>query len=111
MKICIAAQGNTLDARVEERFGRASYFIVIESETGEHEVLENSFAAAAGGVGPKAAQILVKHGVEALISGQVGDNARGVLTASGIVMYVFRGGGTVRDVFDLYRKNALERAG
>ncbi|RPJ53180.1 MAG: dinitrogenase iron-molybdenum cofactor biosynthesis protein, partial [Methanobacteriota archaeon] len=90
---------------------RAPYFIVIESETGEYEALENSFAGGAGGVGPKTAQMLVRHGVEALISGQVGDNARDVLTASGIAMYVYRGSGTVRDAFDLYRNNALERAG
>lgn len=111
MKICITAQGTTLDSPVEERFGRAPYFICIESETGGYEAVENSAAAGSGGVGPKAAQILVRRGVNALISGQVGGNARDVLSASGIAMYVYRGGGTVRDAFNLFRDNALEHAG
>jgi predicted Fe-Mo cluster-binding NifX family protein len=111
MNICITAQGATLDARVEERFGRAPFFIFIDSETGDFEAVENSAAADSGGVGPKAAQVLVRHGVSALISGQVGGNARDILSASGIAMYVYRGGGTVRYALNLFRDNALGRAG
>ena len=110
MKICITSQGKTLEDRAEERFGRAAYFIVIDSETGRYEAIENSAAAGAGGVGPKAAQVLIRHGVEALVSGQVGGNAREVLAASGIALYVCHGG-TVRDAFDRFRANTLERAG
>ena len=84
MKICITAQGATLDSPVEERFGRAPYFIIVESETGSFEAMQNPYANGAGGVGPKAAQILIAHDVKALISGQVGGNAREVLVAAGL---------------------------
>jgi predicted Fe-Mo cluster-binding NifX family protein len=111
MMICITAQGRTLDTPAEERFGRAPYFIIIETETSAFEALENKFAAGAGGVGPKAAQLLIDRGVKALVSGQVGGNAREVLIAADIAMYAYRGNGTVRDAFEQFLKNILKRVG
>lgn len=111
MKICITAQGPTLDAKAEERFGRAPYFIFIDLDNEGIEVLENQFAAGAGGVGPKSAQLLIDRGVKALISGQVGGNAREALVAAGIAMYSYRGNGTARDAYEQFKNNTLERTG
>jgi len=111
MKVCITAQGPTPSARTEERFGRAPYFIIMDTGTRSVEALENRFAEAYGGVGPKAAQLLIAHGVEALVSGQVGGNAREVLAAAGIAMYVYRAGGSVMDAFEKFIGNQLEPAG
>ncbi|MDD5143538.1 MAG: NifB/NifX family molybdenum-iron cluster-binding protein [Methanoregula sp.] len=110
MKICFTAKGTTLDAQTEERFGRAPYFILVESETGSFEAIQNPFADGGGGVGPKAAQVLIANHVRALVSGQVGGNAREVLAAAGIVMYTYRDGGTVRDAFDQFSKKTLEQS-
>ena len=110
MKVCITAQGATLESPLEDRFGRAPYFIIVESENGSFEAIQNPYAAGAGGVGPKAAQILIAHDVKALISGQVGGNAREVLVAAGIAMYTYRAGGSVKDAFEQFKKNALERS-
>jgi predicted Fe-Mo cluster-binding NifX family protein len=109
MKICITAQGATPDAPAEQRFGRAPYFIIMDSETGAFDAIPNQFAGGAGGVGPKAAQVIIDHGVNALISGQLGGNARAVLDAAGIALYVYRSGGSVRDAFRLFGTNDLER--
>jgi len=111
MKVCITAQGPTPAARVEERFGRAPYFILMDTSTRSFEALENRYAEAYGGVGPKAAQLLIAHGVEALVSGQVGGNARYVLAAAGVAVYVYRSGGSVMDAFEKFMGNLLERAG
>jgi len=111
MKLCITAQGTTLDAPTEERFGRAPYFIILDSESGSFEAIRNPFAEGGGGVGPKAAQLLIARGATALISGQVGGNAREVLAAAGIAMYTYRAGKTVGDAVDQFMKNALERSG
>ena len=110
MKVCFTAKGTTLDALMEERFGRAPYFILVESETGSFEAIQNPFADGGGGVGPKAAQVLIANTVKALVSGQVGGNAREVLTAAGIALYTYRAGGSVRDAFDRFLKNTLERS-
>jgi predicted Fe-Mo cluster-binding NifX family protein len=111
MKICITSQGSTLDAPVEERFGRAPYFMIIDTETGSSEAIENPFAGATGGVGPKAAQLLIARKVAALVSGMVGGNAREVLMAAGIQMYTYQSGGSVKDALEQFTNNKLERAG
>ena len=110
MKVCITAQGATLESPAEDRFGRAPYFIVVESENGSFEAIKNPYADGSGGVGPKAAQVLIAHHVKALVSGQVGGNAREVLAAAGIAMYTYRAGGSVRDAFDRFSKNTLEQS-
>lgn len=111
MKVCITSKGATLDSPAEERFGRAPYFIIIESETGAFEAIQNPLVDGAGGVGPKAAQVLISHDVKALISGMVGGNAREALAAAGIAMYTYRDGGTVKDAFDKFTASTLERSG
>ena len=110
MKLCFTAKGATLDSLSEDRFGRAPYFIIVESENGSFEAIQNPYADGSGGVGPKAAQILIAHDVKALISGQVGGNARDVLAAAGIAMYTYKAGGSVKDAFDQFTKNNLIRS-
>jgi len=110
MKVCFTARGTTLDSPMEERFGRAPYFILVERETGSFEAIQNPYADGGGGVDPKAAQVLIANHVKALVSGQVGGNAREVLAAAGIAMYTYRAGGSVRDAFDRFSKNSLEQS-
>lgn len=110
MKLCFTAKGSTLDSLSEDRFGRAPYFIILDSEKGSFEAIQNPFADGAGGVGPKAAQVLIAHDVKALISGQVGGNAREVLAAAGIAMYTYDAGGSIKDAFDQFTKNTLIRS-
>ena len=109
MKICITAQGATPDAMVEERFGRAPYFIFMDSETESFEAVANPFADGAGGVGPKAAQLILDRQAAVLISGLLGENARAVLESAGVAMYAYRSGGSVKDAFGEFKKNTLER--
>ena len=111
MKVCFTAKGTTLDALMEERFGRAPYFILVESENGSFEAIKNPYADGGGGVGPKAAQVLIANNVKALVSGQVGGNAQEVLAAAGIAMYTYRTGGSVKDALDQFTKNTLARSG
>jgi predicted Fe-Mo cluster-binding NifX family protein len=111
MKICITSQGPALDSLAEERFGRAPYFMIIDTETGSVEAIENQFAGATGGVGPKAAQLLIARKLAALVSGMVGGNAREVLMAAGIGMYTYRAGGTVKDALEQFTSNKVERSG
>ena len=111
MKICITAKGATPDAKVEERFGRAPYFILMDSETGSFEAVANPYAEGAGGVGPKAAQLIIDRKAGALISGMLGGNAQAVLVSAGVALFAYRASGSVKDAFGEFKKNALERVG
>ena len=105
MKVCITAQGATPDALIDERFGRAPYFILMDTASGTWEALSNPFAAGGGGVGPKAAQLLIAHGAKALITGQVGGNAQEVLVAAGISIHTTTGSKTARQACEEFEKS------
>lgn len=41
MKVAVTAQDRTLDSLVDPRFGRARYFLLIDTETGNFTVHDN----------------------------------------------------------------------
>jgi predicted Fe-Mo cluster-binding NifX family protein len=84
MKVAISAVGPTLDAGIDPRFGRCQQFIIADPDTGDYEVLTNSSAMSGGGAGISAAQMIIKAGVKAVITGNCGPNAHQVLSAAGI---------------------------
>ena len=101
MKIGVSAKGGSLDAEVEERFGRCPYFVIQDSESDKIEVVANPSAEATGGAGTRAAQALAQHGAEVILTGHVGPNARRALDESGIE--VSEGAkGKVRNAVDGY---------
>ena len=87
MKLCISSSGRDMGSKVDPSFGRAPFFLIIETETMAVEVVENSAAEAGHGAGIAAAQIVSDRGVEAVLSGFVGPNAFNALKASGIKIF------------------------
>jgi predicted Fe-Mo cluster-binding NifX family protein len=110
MKVCITSKGPSPDDMMEERFGRSPYFIFFDTESGEWKAVENAFAAAPGGVGPRAAQTLIDNGATAVVTGNVGGNALGALRAAGISVYFFRESGTVNAAFQQFKDGKLTKA-
>ncbi len=110
MKIAISATGPTLDAEIDPRFGRCRQFIIADPETGEFEAVDNSSGEAAGGAGISAAQMIVKRGVEAVLTGNCGPNAHQVLSATGIKV-ITGVSGKVRDAIGEYRLGTYSAAG
>ena len=108
MIVCITARAAGTDAPVEERFGRAPYFVFVDTKTGKSESVENPLIDAAGGVGPRAVQVLAEHGATTLITGQVGGNAAKALASGGIRVYACRGGGSVADALAAYTAGDLQ---
>jgi predicted Fe-Mo cluster-binding NifX family protein len=101
MKIAVTAKGGSLNAQMDERFGRCEYFVIVDSETMRFNAVFNPSAAASGGAGPSAAREISRHGAEVLITGNVGGNAQQALDAAGIKV-VTMAGGTVKEVVEKY---------
>lgn len=110
MKICVTATGNTLDAPVDPRFGRAPYFVIVDSETMAFEAVPNMAAGAMSGAGIQAAQTIARKGVNVLITGNVGPNAFQALSSAGIRIVV-GAYGTVREVIEKYNRGELRETG
>jgi predicted Fe-Mo cluster-binding NifX family protein len=87
MKICITSMGETLESRVDDRFGRAPYFLIVDTETKEFHAVKNTALIAGRGAGIVAAQILSDLGAKALLTGIVGPNAFQAMKAARIKVY------------------------
>ena len=107
MKIAISAQSDKIDSLIDPRFGRAKYFIVADTESGEFSVHDNAVNLnAAQGAGIQAAKNVADIGVGAVVTGNVGPKAFATLTAAGVVVYTGFSG-TVRDALRALNSGAL----
>ena len=89
MKIVVSATGQTLKDELDPRFGRAKFFVLVDSETGEATAHDNAQNLnAAQGAGLQAAETVSRLGVGAVISGNVGPKAFRALNAAGIKMFL-----------------------
>jgi predicted Fe-Mo cluster-binding NifX family protein len=107
MKICVTTVADSLDAQVDQRFGRCQYFLIVDSETMESEAISNESSFAAHGAGIQAAQTVANSGVKVVITGNVGPNAFRVLSAAGIKI-VSGASGSVRNAVEKYKKGKLQ---
>ena len=87
MKICITSTGKSLESPIDPRFGRCSYFLIVDSETLQFEAIQNIAANAAGGAGIHATQIIAKKGVNLLLTRNVGPKAFQALSSACIKIY------------------------
>jgi predicted Fe-Mo cluster-binding NifX family protein len=110
MKICVSATANNLEAQLDPRFGRCLYLIIVDSETMQFEAIPNMAAGATGGAGIQAAQTIADKGAKVVITGNVGPNAFGALSAAGIEI-VTGASGTVKEVVEKFKKGELGKTG
>ena len=106
-KIAVASSGKTLESQVDPRFGRCPYFLIVDSETEEFEVMENTAGQAFRGAGISAAQMVANKEVGAVIAGNFGPNAVNVLISSGIKIFSV-GGVTVKEALKQYKEGKLQ---
>jgi len=110
MKLCITSQGRELSSQVDQRFGRARYFIIYDQESGETEVIDNQQNVnAAGGAGVQSGTTVAQTGCEWVISGHVGPKALSVLQAAGVKLAV-GATGTVEEAIQAFQDGELEPA-
>jgi predicted Fe-Mo cluster-binding NifX family protein len=108
MKIAVTAKTNNLESEIDPRFGRCSYFLIIDIDTMSFESISNESSMVSGGAGIQAAQTVAKAGVELVITGNMGPNAFQTLSAAGVM--VFTGAnGTIKDAVESYKKGKLKK--
>ena len=109
MKIAVTSTGPDLDSQVESRFGRCSYFLIVDSETFEFETVENPNVALGGGAGIQSAQLLANRGVQTVLTGNCGPNAFATLGAAEIQV-IIGVGGVVRQAVEQFKQGAFSGA-
>ncbi len=110
MKVAVTSYGNNLESEVDQRFGRSSWFVVVDTATGKYEAVSNKQNLnAAQGAGIQAAENISRTGAEAVITGYCGPKAFRILSAAGIKVYC-NAEGTVSEVLEKFKKGKLEEA-
>ena len=109
MKIVITSSSDNLDGDMDPRFGRCPYFMVVDTESMEFEAIPNPAVTASGGAGIQAAQFIVEKNVNAVVSGNYGPNAHGVLGAASVDLYRTQSLMTIREAVDSFNSEKLDK--
>ena len=111
MKVAITSQGTDLNSQVDPRFGRARYFVVVDTQTGAATAHDNSQNLnAVQGAGIQAGRNVIELGVEAVITGNVGPKAFAALQAGGVKIHI-GASGSVADALGKLKAGELDCAG
>jgi predicted Fe-Mo cluster-binding NifX family protein len=110
MKVAVSSSGKTLQSLVDPRFGRCSYFVIVDTDSMNSETISNLAVGSAHGAGVGAAQLVASKGVKVILTGNIGPNAYNALTASSIDI-VTGVTGTVEEAVRRYSRGELKPTG
>jgi predicted Fe-Mo cluster-binding NifX family protein len=89
MRIAVSTQGKDLESQVDSRFGRASNFILLDTDTMRFDVIENKQSLdLPQGAGIQSAQNILLHKPDVVLTGNCGPKAFRVLQAAGVKVVV-----------------------
>ena len=108
MLVCIPTIGkNGLDDQVGEHFGRVPTYTIVNTETDEVKVIDNT-SEHMGGTGYPA-EIIGAMGIDVMICSGLGRKAIMMFEDRGIMVYV-GASGSVRGAIQLWKNNQLQVA-
>ena len=108
MKIAITATGKDLSSQMDQRLGRAPYFLLVDSNTLDYFAIENQQNLnRPQGAGIQAGKTIVDNGAEVVITGNCGPKAFQVLNQAGIDI-ITGASGPIRDVIKSYNEGQLK---
>ncbi|MCD6181345.1 MAG: NifB/NifX family molybdenum-iron cluster-binding protein [Candidatus Cloacimonetes bacterium] len=109
MKILFTAQGTGWDAKVDPRFGRCPWLVVVDSETNELTAVDNSDSSEeAHGAGPKTSRKVVELAPAVIITGNgPGGNAATVLEMLDAKIVTGAAGKTLKEAYEAFTAGTL----
>lgn len=110
MKIAVSSTGESLDSKMDPRFGRAAYILIVDPASLEFEVFDNAVNKNAfKGAGIQAAALVADQEAQVLITGFCGPNAFKTLEAAGVKV-VSDQAGRVIDVVQKFKQGDVSYA-
>jgi predicted Fe-Mo cluster-binding NifX family protein len=105
MKLCVTSTGKDLDAMVNEHFGKADYFLIVNTETMKVLAIPNTAHSPGRGTGAGAAQLVLDNGADTVLTGVIGLNAFNALKVG--LVDIYEGASpqeTVREAVERFKK-------
>ena len=107
MKIAFTTSGDSLNAPLDSRFGRAPKFLVYDLDNATFQIIDNGQNLnAAQGAGIQSAETVARLGATSLVTGHCGPKAFRVLSAAGVKIFN-TDAPTVATALELYRAGQL----
>jgi len=111
MKLAITSTGDSLTAEMDPRFGRAAFFLIVDPDTMEFQVVENAQSLnLPQGAGIQAGKTIINQHADVLITGNCGPKAFQVLTQAGIEIKI-GASGRVDAVIEEFKRGELKSSG
>ena len=108
MKVCIPTMGNRgLNEQVGEHFGRVPTYTLVDTDTKEVNVIDNTSEHMGGRGYPP--EIIAQTGAEVLLCGGLGRRAVAMFEELGIMVYV-GASGTIQNAINMYEAGQLQAA-
>jgi predicted Fe-Mo cluster-binding NifX family protein len=108
MKVGIPSMGEKgLDEQIGQHFGRVTHYTIVNLETDEVNVIQNTSHHMGGTLNPP--EILKNEGVDIMICSGLGRRAITLFEELGIAVYI-GASGTVRDAISSFENGNLQQA-
>ena len=102
MKIAVTSEGTGLDCRVDKRFGRCSYVLVVDAQDMSFQAMANPYTHEPGGAGSRLAGLVTSSDAGLVLTGSLGPHARQALEASDVPVVLIGDSTTVRQAVEDY---------
>jgi predicted Fe-Mo cluster-binding NifX family protein len=110
MKIAITSTGNTFTSKLDQRFGRCSWFVFFDTESQGVEFLPNPFKDAEEGSGTSTISLLTERKAKKIISGEFGIKVKPLLDSHQIQMIILKDcEKTIQEIIDLLNHKKTEK--
>ena len=88
MKVAISSQGKRRDSPVELWFGRAAYYLILDTDNMSFDALENEAAGDSADIDEiNAARLVINAGAQAVLTGNCGLDARHMFATAGVKLF------------------------
>jgi len=105
MKIVISSTGRDIESNIDATFGRALFFLIMDTTTKEVKVIENKVRDRPNGVGITAVNTVEKEGIDAVITADIGPLAFEIFEQGGVKIY--KAEGRINDAIRLFEEGKL----
>ena len=105
MKIAISATGRYKESNIHTTFGRALFFLIMDTKTKEVKVIENKVRDRPDGVGITAVNTVENEGIGAVITTDIGPLAFKTFKQGGVKIY--KAEGKINDAIRLFEEGKL----
>ena len=111
MKIVFTTKGAIWESPMDPRFARAEMFLVYDEEADKLTIIDNSATESMEhGVGGQSSKKMITAGANVVITGNgAGEKALKILKTTGIEFYTGAGEMSVKEAYEAYKQNRLQK--